>query len=482
MENIEETLSSIKTLLSAYRAEAQSLLENQTVRQWKLVDIEMHTSLFHDLGIDQRELFQAIGDYQKTAGITLQYVRQYENKLSNLEADLRLNSLPTHEARQAVVRLQNDCQQLLPFVTRIRQYKELLVGAAKNIQERLALGNLLMLAKAIAAQSSRKRQLFEQGFKIFNLVAQGDDFSKGHINIHEISEQAERIETKFRRLEIPAMPELAKVILQRQIETCYQAVREIHHFLATASLSLQDEVSGIEDIRNGLILLRAKPFSEILASLAGEGEKLCRCINEFGYKSNLLKEIEKIALLLENLITAYECLRYSYLAHIAQITTEAGFRLHPRVVAAEEGRNYFKGLRGLFRRLKILCAMTSESPPLNEHVLAQKIFVALSTCPYYYCVGYEDERRITDFIDTIIKEFGKPYPYEDLFLLIKNSITSYGALIENDFAQFTIPRRPGQEGEETHQTEGMEEEDQLGQFLARIEARAAHLGRLPSQN
>lgn len=481
MENIGETLNSIKTLLSEYRAEARDLLEDAVVKQWNHVDIERNASLFNDLGINQIELSKAAADYQRTAEITLQYIGKYENELSNLEADLRLNSLPAHSARQATAKLRSDSQQLQPFLARIRLHRELLVGAAKNIQERFSLGNLLSLARANAEQSTRHREMFEQGYRVFTLVARGNDFIEGSINIHEISHQAERIETKFRRLEIPSMPELAKVIVQHQIEACCLAIKEIHTFLAAAGHSLQGEVSRIEDIRNHILLLRAKPFSEILASLPEEGGKLCRNINEFGYKSNLLKEIEKIALLLESLITAYECLRYSYLPHLAQITTGAGFRLHPRSIADEKSRDYFKGLRGLLRRLKIVFAAAGELSRLNDQMLAQKIFVALSTCPYYYCVGYEDEKRMTDFIDTIIKDFGKPYPYEDLFHLINNSIAAYGAVIEQDFSQFTISRRPGQEEAETPQTDGKGEEEQLGQLLARIEARAAHLRRLTPQ-
>ncbi|MBI4792760.1 MAG: hypothetical protein HY789_08580 [Deltaproteobacteria bacterium] len=449
--------------------------------QWNQVDIERHASLFQDLDINQIELLKAVADYKKTASVTLQYIRQFENALSNLEADLRLSSLPAHEAHQTAAKLQSETQQLQPFLTRIRLYRELLGGAAKNIQERLSLGNLLALARTHAEQSTRQREMFEQGYRIFTLVAQGNDFKEGNINIHEISSQAERIETKFRRLEIPSIPELAKVIVQRQIEACCLAVKEIHIFLAAAGHSLQGEVGRIEDIRNHIMFIRTKPFSEILASLPEEGAKLCRNINEFGYKSNLLKEIEKIVLLLENLITAYECLRYSYLPHLAQITMEAGFRLHPRVIAGEAGRNYFQGLRGLLRRLKIVFAAANDRAPLNNQVLAQKIFVALSTCPYYYCVGYEDERRVTDFIDTIIKEFGKPYPYDDLFHLINNAIAAYGALIEQDFAQFTITRRPGRGETEAPPPDGKGEEEQLGQLLARIEARADHLRRLTPQ-
>jgi hypothetical protein len=482
MENIVETLTTIKNLLSEYRAEAQGLLEDPVVRQWNHVDIDSHASLFHDLDINRVELLKAAGDYKKTAETFLQYVRQYENALSNLEADLRLNSLPAQEAYRAAVRLQNDSQQLQPYLVRIRHYRQVLLTAAKDIPERLSLGNLLALARANAEQSTRQREMFEQGYRVFNLVARGIDFTEGNINIHEISNQAERIETKLRRIEIPAMPELAKVVVQRQIEACCLAVKEIHLFLASASHSLQGEVGKIEEIRNAIALLRSRPFSEILASLAGEGNKLARNINEFGYKSNLLKEMEKIALLLENLIAVYECLRYSYLAHIAQLTADAGGRLHPRVIAAEESGDYFKGLRGFLRRLKIVFSGAGELAPLNDKVLAQKIFVALSTCPYYYCVGYDDERRLAEFIDTIIKEFGKPYPYEELFAVIKNAISAYGARIERDFAQFTIPRRPGQKEEEPPPPDGKDEENQLGRLLARIEARAAHLRHLPPQN
>jgi len=357
----------------------------------------------------------------------------------------------------------------------MRQYRAILVEAAHNIQEKLSLKNLLELARADAARSSRQQEIFDKGYLVFKLVTADNDFKEKFFNIHDISAKADRIEAKFRQLALPAIPELAKVILLRQIDTCYQALKEIHLFLAAINRSLSDEITQIDLINDDIRFLRAKPFSAILESLAAEGKKLGRTICEFQYKANFIKEIETIEVLLDNLQTFYASLRYSYLPHLAVTMNEPGFNLNPRIVAAEISRGYFRGLRGIIRRFKLALSTTDGSGTLDEEILTQKIFIALSSCPYYYCGNNEDVIRIPDFIDSLISKFRKPYPYDDLYRLMKEAISTYGSRIEKDFAQFKAERRPDPAEESASPSLPKTAEVLLDRLLVRIETASDHL-------
>jgi hypothetical protein len=475
MENTAETIADIKNLLSRCRSEAQIISSDPVVRQWSTLDIGKHAAILAEIGINHHEVQAAAGGYRKTVDDTLQHVTRHENELSNLEADLRLNSLDANEAHKLTLKLRNAAGELQTPLARLRQYRAILVEAAHNIQEKLSLKNLLELARADAARSSRQQEIFDKGYLVFKLVTSDNDFKENFFNIHDISAKADRIEAKFRQLALPAIPELAKVILLRQIDTCYQALKEIHLFLAATNRSLSDEITQIDLINDDIRFLRAKPFSAILESLAAEGKKLGRTICEFQYKANFIKEIETIEVLLDNLQTFYASLRYSYLPHLAVTMNEPGFNLNPRIVAAEISRGYFRGLRGIIRRFKLALSTTDGSGTLDEEILTQKIFIALSSCPYYYCGNNEDVIRIPDFIDSLISKFRKPYPYDDLYRLMKEAISTYGSRIEKDFAQFKAERRPDPAEESASPSLPKTAEVLLDRLLVRIETASDHL-------
>ncbi len=481
MENTEETIAGIKTILSQCRSESQGILSDPIVRQWSNIDIEPHAAFLADLGINRQEVASAVSGYRKTVGDTLQQVTRLENELSNLEADLRLNSLADNEAQRMTRKLLTAARELQVHLARIRKSKEILVAAAKDIQEKLSLNDLLQIARAEAARSAREREIFEKGYMVFKLVTQSNNSKEDFLNVHDVSAKADRIEAKFRQLDLPAIPELAKVILICQIDTCYEALQEIHHFLAFINRSLKGEITQIDIINEDIRSLRSKPFAIILESLAKEGKKLGRNISEFQYQANFIKEIENTEQLLENLQTFYESLRYCYFPHLGVAIKEKGFCLSPQVIAAEIGSGYFRGLRGIIRRIKLALSTTDSSQRLDEEILSQKIFIALSSCPYYYCGNSEDEARLPAFIDGLISKFSKPYPYEDLYRLINEAITAYGSLMEKDFAQFKAEKRQDP-AEDNSPSPPNSAEVLLGRLLNKIAAGSARLRSLQNHN
>jgi hypothetical protein len=382
------------------------------------------------------------------------------------------------------VKLQNDCRELQPLQATIRKYTAILFGAASTIQGKLSLGTLIPLARAEAAKSTRHREMFEEGLKVYCLINPHSDFLAQDVTIDDFTVKAEQLEAKFRKLELPRVPELTKIIIMYQIDTCLTVFKDIHSFLGFVTHSLRGEIKKIDTISAAIDELRSKPFSEILSSLPKEAKRLHKSICEFYYKSNYMKEIEKVAMLLYNLKTLYEALRYSYLPHIAKATKDPKSRLNPLFIAFEHGHGYFRGLKGIIHRFKIAFLSTAASEPLNEEILAQKIFIALTTCPYYYCGGNKEPALIPTFafIDGIIGNFRKPYPYEDIFLLIKNAIDTYGSLIERDFSLFQTEPRPEVDGEENALSSIMAPAVILGRLMVKIESHIDHLHSLQPRN
>jgi len=107
MENTAETIADIKNLLSRCRSEAQIISSDPVVRQWSTLDIGKHAAILAEIGINHHEVQAAAGGYRKTVDDTLQHVTRHENELSNLEADLRLNSLDANEAHKLTLKLRN---------------------------------------------------------------------------------------------------------------------------------------------------------------------------------------------------------------------------------------------------------------------------------------------------------------------------------------------------------------------------------------
>lgn len=476
MEKTEDIIINIKKILSFCRAETHNILDDPIIKQWDKINLEEHTTFLADLGITYNELHGATDGYKKTAQSSLQRVANFENELSNLEADLRFNSLSAVKSCHNAQLLLREVKELHEPLSRIQQYRKIVTCAAQDIKEQVSLKNLIQLSRADLARFDGDSDAFENGYSFFTLVTNDSALRDSSANIHDLADKTEKLEIKYHKLELSEIPKLPLFVLTSQLETCFNALKDIHQFLGYINRMNQIEISQIDSINQEIRDLKKQQFSVILVSLAKEKKKLIKTIQEFRYKTKFIKEIKKINILLESLNIFYNSLRYSYLPHLISITKDSNSPLNPLIFSATKAADFFRGFKGFIHRIKSYFFASITAVPLNKETLTQKIFVALSSCPYYYCTGKTEENvKLPDFVDSLINQYRKPYPYDDLHKLIMKTITDYGSLIEKDFDQFKTEETAGGENKDEAEPTSQPLELMLGRLQGRIELGVSHI-------
>lgn len=462
---MEQNTCDIKTnkeLFSQCRQEAQSVLSDPFIRQWNKISLEKDSELLSNLGADLKKIAPALKSYQKAASALLLQTSRCENKLSNLEADISLNELSTEEAEKQAKFLSSECAVLLPLRTALSQHSNILIEQSKRIHRKLTFKSLLSLASKEISANRKQKKIFAEGFKAFCLVTDDKQFRQKGMNLQQIEEATEKIEAKFAKLEFPessSIPPLATTIIRCHIETCRSSLKEIHKFTVLSGMTFRKDIARIKDLERELKELQKQPFAKVLSVLPDKTQKALSCINEFQYKQHVISEIGKITILLRQMQIFYESLRYSYLPHLEKEMSLSNSPLSPQFVAQETSQDFFKGLNGFIRLIRLLYSPSTGIDKLNEKALREKILIALTTCPYYYCAGHKDSSKITIFIEKSIIQYNKPYPYEELFTILKKAINDYGSAIEKDFFHYKAEQR-----------DKKEEKIQLGRLLGKIEA------------
>lgn len=471
------TITFLRSLFQQARSTALKILgDDRIVAQWGDVDIDRYRSVLTVLGIDHCALFLATQNIHKNARAILQDLVKWENRLSNLEADIRLGNRPERDTAAEALLLKSDCRDLPHQLDILRRQNALLSDAAVTIRKHLALDNLLALATVLEDKSKKSREIFDKGLLVFRLVTDNRSLMGNGDNIHRLTHKAKKLEKDLDAIEFPRLPELTRVALRCRLDTCRTALNEILLRAAAINRTLFPELRKIHNIEEGQKRTRENDLAETLARLEENARKLRGTISEFEYKSDIIKEAQTISLLLDNLTVFLEAFRDSYLPHLSMKIQQVGSPLNPHQLAEGVGKTYFNGFKGLFRLLKLLLAGGGADGPLNEQTVAGKISIALTTCPYYYCTDHQQGALIDDFIDSLLIGCAKPFPYNDLLQLIRDAIATYGERIEKDFSSFTtVPKT-----DDPNVTAGTAATvpppgAQLGRLINKIEVRALQL-------
>ncbi len=470
MKKAKETLIKVTAYLNQCKAAARGILDDPVVLQWDNVRIDKHTSVLTDLEIFPDDLYFASDNYHKTANQLLEETARWENARGNLEADIRLNGIDPDKALSEAAKLLVDCQQMQELLTKIADYHEILIGTAELIQQNLSITTIIPLA--LIGQARKKKKAFNNGYDVFSMVTKDPILKSSTLNIHDLSDQATSIATKFSQLELPDMPLLTKAIIEAHMETCLTALEDANSFLVFCGQTCKQDLQNIKTFTDSIEDLKKQSFSIILSSLQEKSQTLRGYIATFEHKSRTMKEVRRMTFLLSNLQSTYSAMRHSYLPYITAQTTDKNSPLHPDIFAAEISKNYFKGVRGFIRLIRLFFSTTKESGVLSEIDLTDKISIALSTCPYYHAQGKNDLAKMVQFTDNLISYYKKPFPFDDLSVILKKSIETYGVMIKKDFYKFKPDGLKIHDDEEQGKDTENNKPLRIGRMLGKIEIQA----------
>ena len=483
MAEIIKILNNSREFLSLCQKESLDSLEDPLAGQWKKVDFHSLEPILTTLGISS-ELHFYCKQYHEKAKKLSRETSLLTNELENIEADVLLKPSRSPQVLSAAQNFAHDCRQNLePRLDDLLGLRTNLKLADQALKERLSLAGLIELART--QTTNQKKIIFDTGYAYFSIIADENDGQNNAKTIQDHFAAAATLERQLEEIELPDLPPILHDIINQQIKTGLEATAATKDFITFCTNSCKTELNNAKEFHDRLNALRDMEIQEITSQLQPVAEKLSAIICEFYYKADLVKNIDRLEILGQDLRLLLETFKGNFLEELASRTGTETSPLHPAGLAQKMSKNYFAGIKGLLRIIKLLFGSASGRQMISETELKEKLQTILSTCSLYCSDSKNAIEKMKKFIHGHLEMYQKPFPYNELFAVSKKIIVQYGETVEKEIFRYQINPSRGTDREDEDapgQNQLPGKKISLGRLIARIEARASALQRIQSDD
>lgn len=467
MKNTQDCITQIKTRLQEISLDIQQILNDPSFRHWEKVDLDKHQEILQSFGINVKQILQTLLKLKREIAVPTKEIAMLENNLGHLAIDVESGHIEEVKAQQQCHILQQKSVENADVVKTLQQDLILLQNATHSIHKNLAIDKLIPMAQAITV--GKKSKYFHIGLSYLTLMAKKVD--KESVNINQLLEESAQILAKFVRLPFPELPQLAHSVLTNHVEACLSTLGLIKQYLNRTLHSGDKNLKKIQDFTQNLTSISTLPLNDILKSIPGLVEKIRDLICDLHPHATVVEQTEGIQQLVQSMDTFYVALRHDYLEHLSQQVHQKGSPLSPHVTASQIAFSFFSGFKGVVRNFRMIFGVPEKGDERPDSYLRNILTKSINTCPYYYGSEASHIAKMTTFIDNLLTNCSKPFPYNDFFKVIKKSIAIYGENVERDFYHYKIFSSAAQyrEEEQTGDSDSVSRQTTFGKLLGNIE-------------
>ncbi len=473
MQDLNNTLEKIKKFLDRCRKEANLSLDDAVAAQWEKVDFVSLEYLLVDLGIKANPDVEC-KQYSKKAEKIIKKLDIREIELGNVEADIRLSSVNYEKAKMEAQELAVKCRSLESLLAEMLGHREKLHNSASIIKDNLGPHTLIGLAEKRIEPKSRES--FKIGYKHYLIVSGEKGEAGNNATLKEYFQAVSVLQKRISKIELPELPPIIKYIIQQQIDICYEAGSMIKIFLDFCGESFREELEKINNFKKKLEELSRKNIPDIIDNTEEQADVLAQIIRNFFYKSYLIKELVKVEMLLDNLRHFLHLFKGDCLKNLNGELSASDSALNPDALADQFSVEYFSGLKGVIRMLKLLYGSLKGQKTISEIELQEKLSTIIRTCFFYSCDEQDAAEKISNFINGHLEGYQQPFPHDELAERAKKAIKAYSEAVEKYIYHIMINPLPTENGVDDDQSKPRP--ISLGRLIGKIEARTAVLAKI----
>jgi hypothetical protein len=471
MENCDNCAVKIKEQLKKINQEIKQISNDTTRMQWGKVDLDKHQDMLKFFGVNRKRIVETLHKLKTELINPAKEVTKLENNLGHLFVDIESGHIEEKKAAGKCTFLQKETNTLSDSVERTRQHLTYLQDAAQTVRSYLAPDKLIPLAEKVATGKNIKN--FNVGLSYLALLDDKD--GKATVNLKQLQKDVEQVEVKFIRLEFPELPKLAETILANHVNTCISVLQLTRQFIETTKASGTKKLKSLENLTDILKAHSSETLSGILDALPDLIKKLSNIICDLHHDANVIAEVKRLESLTQTLNNTHVALKNDYLPHLSGLTSSTS-PLAPDITANRMSNSFFRGFKGIIRNFRLMLGGPDRGDNKPDRYLTGLLIKTIETCPYYYGAEASDITKITAFIDSLLVDCPRPFPYEDFFKTIKNTISMYGESVERDFYRFKLHVDEALNGKEgAAKTIVSTTKTSFGRILSKVEARSEHL-------
>ncbi|MHB8149005.1 MAG: hypothetical protein ACYDIB_02460 [Desulfobulbia bacterium] len=463
----EGVISQAKEALAAQKKETLTLSTDPRVTQWHDCNFNGYTRILELLGLPGA-VAEARDQHPEKASRILRHIEKCENELGALDIDIRRNTIQPFKAVSQAQTIVKECATYQNTVKNWRAQISLLTEADKTIRERLSLSGLLPLTNAL---NSRTASMVTEGYNFYRMVKDASGQSETP-SLHDYHAQAIDLEKRIRNIDLNSLPGLARTIVEHTLQAAMAATDQLKEFIEFFLKNLPGEIRAVDTLQQEILALRDTAAPEILAQIEPLTASLARNLIGLRNKAQNLKQIQFLPIVLEETRTLHYTIKNTILPEMIRQIKEPGSLVNPNTVAAEKTTDFFMGLKGFVRAVKLLFSAAGGQKAIKSEDLHLILIDILNTCDTYYGNTKADVARLNIFLETKLRDFEQPFPYEGLFRTAKEAISTYGSRLEKMLYGFETTDFSSDDAEEkptpAHKTT-------VGRLVAKLEVRTANL-------
>jgi hypothetical protein len=435
IQQTQDILSQCKKKLATFKEQAKEISRNKDVQAWQKVNIDSFLDVIEGLGLPGN-LRQSRDSYPEIAQTVLKEITTIQNNIENLDADIKLGPLPASEAIIQAKKIKQQIAQLFPAMEKLLYCKNNLESSSKALKENLSLKTLLPLARDMA--TGKKKSVFETGFKIYLITTRETDFAEeeDQVNMYSYFDQAALLQKKIEALSTDGISSMAASMVNQQLRLCTEGLQEVKDFILFIEHYVEKDMENINIFHAKLAEVTRQPLTDILFNIPAETENVGACIRDFTHKKFLLEEIDRAVQLLLMIDQFYQIVKDHFLDYLRKQNSLENGLLNPLTLSQVRANNYFSGITGTWRMIRLLIGSVNTEETLSEEILQRKLQDLLENCTDFF--GYEenDPKNISTFIESYFKQYNTPFPHDELIEIAKKCLITYGTILEKVMFKF----------------------------------------------
>lgn len=436
LEQTKATLEAIRADLKREKDDVLTLLKDPKIADWQTIDLKKHHSLLAGFGINPAGINAALTEYPTLAKKIGKLINDYNNEVGNQLADLIGHSDPDSalaKARGLEARVQGLATIKEELLARTDQF----IAANRTLRQRLSVKALL---EAVKALPSSKKDLFDNGLTTLTLMVGDPDLPEGTRTLKSMSQEPARLKARFQRLDALNLPRLVEEVLFHYVDEAVTTIDEIIVFLKDLNERMEPEFLLIAKIEQGLIALQSADTSTLLNGIIQQTNAVNNLITSLYQKRQLKETMTTVNEALDFLNVFHHLVKNRLIPSLQQEVTVPGSVLSPIPLAAKMTKSFFLGAKGIIRSLKMMVSSLTGQPAINEIELQLILEEAIANCRVFYGKSRDDLKKMKFFIDSLVGNYTKPFPYNDLCKVVKTTLTAYGEVVEKFIEAYTIPK------------------------------------------
>ena len=415
--------------------------------EWEKVSLDNYGSFLREFSLPAK-LKISLLNFRKEYKLYSQLVASRQSELQKLEESISNQTAGHLIIESSSAALHAESQKLLREIQRITDNSLILVEAGRQVRQKISINYLLPLAKS-SCGSARERA-FDAGYRIFTLITDEEAEKKAHTNINDLFLEVTELETKFRNITFPATIPLAADIIKKQIGPLKKNLENLKNFIDSISQVFDKEMQQIKELRTELKEISRAPLAELLEKTDSRVQDLGKYIMQFSHKYRVEKTIDMIPGLLKSLKLCLLVAKSRLPENIAREMDSRKSLLNPGKLAEIKTQEYLSGAKGMARIIIFLFYRLFRGRNIVSPVdLQARLRKILENCEISSGNDEQDVQRLRDFLESHLHDYGKPFPYEGLLVLAKQTLVVYGEVMSRFIRDFPIENFSEDELQET---------------------------------